>query len=171
MNDFKELPILVLEENNMPGNGLGVQATNVSRSQHELISGIMGDNCMDSQAYTLRRECNAFFQGGSNDPDGGWVYLEFWSIDLTAINTFLAYVNYSLGQLSLEMPEDVFVARYTDNMYPEDNEILGSYANEERANSRCYEEFSSAMRNPQYGQDNNHKQRSRYITEKVPFYP
>ncbi len=35
-------------------------------------------NFMNDEAYNLHKQCCAFFQGGYNDPNGGFFYIEFW---------------------------------------------------------------------------------------------
>lgn len=36
-------------------------------------------NFMNDEAYNLHKQCCAFFQGGYNDPNGGFFYIEFWN--------------------------------------------------------------------------------------------
>lgn len=35
-------------------------------------------NVTSEKAYYLTKDAGAFFQGGSNDPEGGFIYVEFW---------------------------------------------------------------------------------------------
>jgi hypothetical protein len=65
---------LVYKDGSLPR----LEITDASKELHHYVCGIVNDNYMDSKIYHLTREAGIFFQGGYNDPEGGWILLEFW---------------------------------------------------------------------------------------------
>lgn len=64
-----------------PGRGPCIQLYGdwVTEDVWNAVAAAMRDNWMDSPVYQARSKCGAFFQGGSDNPRGKWVLLEFWS--------------------------------------------------------------------------------------------
>lgn len=48
-------------------------------------------NSMDNPCYELMKKCGAFFQGGSHDPKGKWIMIEFWNPN--GIKDWMEYLN------------------------------------------------------------------------------
>lgn len=74
--------------------GLIVDGELATPELHQFLMGML-TNWMDDPRYALHREAQAFFQGGSNDPDGGWFYMEFWNP--VGVKPFIDYVNEHYG--------------------------------------------------------------------------
>lgn len=53
----------------------GIDAT---EKLHELVRYQMLTNLTTAKGYELSQAAGAFFQGGSHDPKGEWIYIEFW---------------------------------------------------------------------------------------------
>ena len=70
--------------------GLIVEGKFATPELHQFLMGML-TNYMDDPRYEIHRKANAFFQGGSNDPDGGWFYVEFWNP--AGVEAFINYVN------------------------------------------------------------------------------
>ncbi len=88
---------IVISSQAQPGMGPKVELYGpwVTERVHEKVSMIMNDNWTNSPIYQAKRKCNAFFQGGSNRPDGEWILLEFWS-DVSETEEFMAILNQQL---------------------------------------------------------------------------
>lgn len=62
----------------IPGKGPGfyLQGPYVTDSVHSKIAAVMADNRIDSKNYKARTAVSAFFQGGYDDPEGEFVFIE-----------------------------------------------------------------------------------------------
>lgn len=65
--------------------------------------------------------------------------------------------------------EEIWLAKYTDHMYPEDNEIFGAYATEQEAENRIAEELRLARSRDLNYPDMNNKKKRNYDTQRVSF--
>lgn len=70
---------IVAHESGLAGHGDGVImfGNYVTERVHELVSQIIGDNWANSEYYKARQKCGAFFQGGSHNPNGKYIFIEF----------------------------------------------------------------------------------------------
>lgn len=57
--------------------GIIVSGQNATKYVHLAIMRSL-TNIMAMPSYEIHKDAGAFFQGGSNDPDGGWFYVELW---------------------------------------------------------------------------------------------
>lgn len=58
---------------------------------HDFIREEMMTSWTDEPGYTLTNESGAFFQGGSESRDGGFIYIEFWKP--AGAQAFVDYIN------------------------------------------------------------------------------
>jgi hypothetical protein len=58
--------------------GLTINGPDASVELHEFIRCQCLTNYMDAPGYKLSQESGAFFQGGAHDPEGQWIFIEFW---------------------------------------------------------------------------------------------
>jgi hypothetical protein len=58
--------------------GLTINGSDASVELHEFIRCQCLTNYMDAPGYNLSQESGAFFQGGAHDPEGQWIFIEFW---------------------------------------------------------------------------------------------
>lgn len=75
-----------------------IEATNASVKFHQFITSIIMENRMDNPDYKARSKCCAFFQGGSNDPNGGWVLIEM--LNASNIDVAKEFYEYVMGKWS-----------------------------------------------------------------------
>lgn len=66
---------LSLTTNDSPG--LIVTGPIATPELQEFIRGML-TNWTSDPCYKIHTDAGAFFQGGSNDPNGGYIYIEFW---------------------------------------------------------------------------------------------
>lgn len=71
--------------------GLTISGPEASVELHEFIRHNCLTNYMDAPGYKLSHESGAFFQGGSNDPHGEWIFIEFWKPK--GAQAFVNYIN------------------------------------------------------------------------------
>ncbi len=67
-----------------------IELENAPKEIHNLISGIVRNQFMDSDDYRVSRNAGAFLQGGSNLTEG-WILVEFWNPG--GVEEFINYVN------------------------------------------------------------------------------
>lgn len=84
-----------------PHGQASIQAHDLTTEECCALRGIMRDNYMSSENYVLRVPTGAFLQGYDEPHAGndGWVLIEFWSLDVKAIEKFVAHINKKLGEL------------------------------------------------------------------------
>lgn len=78
--------------------GIEIYGNHVTPLVHEVFSISMASNHMDDPWYHARKKANAFFQGGHGQPEGKWVFIEFWAPEHAAtyvdmINEVLEFVD------------------------------------------------------------------------------
>lgn len=66
---------LVLSNHNTPG--LIFSGSVATPELHAFLQRSL-TNMMNDPWYKVHQEAGAFFQGGSDNPNGGWFYIEFW---------------------------------------------------------------------------------------------
>lgn len=69
-------PKLTLSFNSMVQ--MNIHGWMASEELHDFIHNTMMTNHMDHPCYQLGKDAGHFFQGGSNDPKGQWIMIEFW---------------------------------------------------------------------------------------------
>lgn len=80
------------------GPGINIHGPHVTRLVWSLFNYSIMSNRIDCRWYQARQQAAAFFQGGSDRPDGEWLFIEFWRPDnatayLELINMALEYVD------------------------------------------------------------------------------
>lgn len=58
--------------------GLVIEGKQATPDLHEFIRHQMLTQWIDQPGYKLTKNSGAFFQGGSHDPDGKYIFIEFW---------------------------------------------------------------------------------------------
>lgn len=74
--------------------GINIHGPQVTELVWELFRYSIAANRIDCPWYKARQEAGAFFQGGSDKPDG-WVFIEFWSP--TKSNGYVNLINRALA--------------------------------------------------------------------------
>jgi hypothetical protein len=67
----------------IPGKnpGLMLDGPYVTENVWRVFNRMINSNSMTCPLYHARQRAGAFFQGGSNDPNGRFVFIEFWQSD------------------------------------------------------------------------------------------
>jgi hypothetical protein len=60
------------------GPGIFIHGKHVTESVHQIFSRFMNANRYNCEYYKAREGSGAFFQGGSHDPKGEFVFIELW---------------------------------------------------------------------------------------------
>jgi hypothetical protein len=71
--------------------GLTISGPEASVELHKFIKTECLTNWMDKPGYKLTQESGAFFQGGSEHPDGEWIFIEFWKPE--GAQAFVDFIN------------------------------------------------------------------------------
>lgn len=58
--------------------------------------------------------------------------------------------------MNIEFYDTLYIARYEDSMYPEDNYMIGAYKTELQAENACINECISNCSDPSYKDPQNH---------------
>ncbi len=78
------------------GPGVIMYGSYVTEHVHQAMMRLMCANNIRTEEYIARHKCHAFFQGGSNDPKGEYIFIEFWNHDLDASRDFMRLLNKAL---------------------------------------------------------------------------
>lgn len=70
---------------------LVIEGDEATPELHRFLLGEALTNWMDRPGYKLSKESGAFFQGGSDNPEGKWFYIEFW--EPQGAQAFVDFVN------------------------------------------------------------------------------
>lgn len=112
----------VAEQHTLAGKGPGLYlfGNYVTPQVHREFTRIMACNDMRTLEYAARNKVNAFFQGGSEDPNGKFVFIEFMKPELKGHEDFMDLINGRVGPLvgkySLEIPIDVYKYKYKGSL-------------------------------------------------------
>lgn len=80
------------------GDGVVMYGSYVTERVHGVVSQIIEDCWTNSEYYQARQKCGAFFQGGSHDPKGKYIFIEFLgNSDSESVKDFLRLLNNSLS--------------------------------------------------------------------------
>lgn len=96
------------------GPGLYLRGPWVTPEVHEAFTLIMRANHTDDPAYHARNKCCAFFQGGSENPNGEYVFIEMWTFDPSKWEDFEKIVNEKVTPLIDINKWQVKIASATD---------------------------------------------------------
>ena len=80
---------LTLSNHDTPGLIISGKAAN--QEIHAFITNLVMCNFTDDVKYKIKSDAGAFFQGGSNMPDGEYIYIEFWKP--SDAQAFVDYIN------------------------------------------------------------------------------
>ena len=61
----------------------------VTRDFHKWLLRVILSNHMDDPWYQRKQGINPFFQGGSTYQSDGWIFIEFWTKDIKAVQKFI----------------------------------------------------------------------------------
>lgn len=94
------MKIIFNERKQFPGRGPCIELVGqwVTPEVHEVVSGLLANNWMDSLIYKARTKAHAFFQGGSDKRDGQWILLEFWTTEAEC-QDFLEILNREVNKV------------------------------------------------------------------------
>lgn len=84
----------------------------VTERVHEVVSKLMCDNFITSDGYKARKECNVFFQGGSNNARGKWILLEMWTKDPKQWEEFVRILNCAVDGVIIPLKTEIHADLY-----------------------------------------------------------
>lgn len=71
-----------------------VEESNLSEATVARIVRLMRANRWDDPDYKIKDKSHPFLQGNER----GWILIEFWTVNLDAINDFITYLNHVTRQ-------------------------------------------------------------------------
>ncbi len=83
---------------------LAIQSSDLTLEECQLVRRIVTNQWSDSDDYKLKQRCQAFLQGYEEprpNRTDGWVLVEFWSNNLSAMEAFTAHVNREIADLAI----------------------------------------------------------------------
>lgn len=107
-------------DNQLSGKGPGVILAGdmVTPQVHEAFKFVMNDNWMGSECYEARNKVSAFFQSGSENPDGRYVFIELWNTrNPEAVAEFERVLNKHVGSKIVQDFTEIRIAASTEGVY------------------------------------------------------
>jgi hypothetical protein len=77
-----------------------IQAHDLTGRECVILRAIVTNQYMNSEDYKMKQPASPFLQGFELPRNGndGWVLIEFWTEDRTAIDAFVSYINKRMNE-------------------------------------------------------------------------